>query len=354
MSTTLADAAVPRFARHETFAPRFGWLHKAYASVHRDPDAFLAKSATVDLGVGKNMVFSIRYWSEAFKLTVEHQRGGSSRAMAASPTWIAHWLLDEAGADPYLEDPASLWLLHWWLLRPPCVAPTWWIAFYASPGARFTEDDLSQTTIRHVGASGWDSPAIASIEKDVDCVAKMYAPRKAPTGSPGSFEDLLDCPFRELGLLEAVPGRSRTWRFTDTATGSLSPHVVAYACLDYAAQTIRQPGSVSLARLAHEPGGPGRAFRLTEPALAHLLDAATPVDTALLLSDAIGQRSLVFDTDPQTLAWRLLDHHYPGARERVTTPTDWIASHPDLATELDRRPELGWTAPTDLDKAEAA
>lgn len=345
MSLSLADAAVSRFARHETFAPRFGWLHKAYVSVADNSDAFLAAHATVDLGVGKNMVFAIRYWAEAFKLTVEHQRGGSSRAMSASPTWIAHWLLNEEGADPYLEDPASLWLLHWWLLRSPCVAPSWWVTFNASPGARFTEDDLAQTISRHLTVAGWEPPAPASIAKDVDCIAKMYAPRKTPTGSPGSFEDMLDCPFRELGLLEAVPGRTKTWRFTDTVTGTLSPQVVGYACLDYASQTARRAGSVSIARLAHEPGGPGRAFRLTEPALVSALEGAARDEPRLHLSDGVGQRSLVFAEDPQILAWTVLNRHYPHAQQPATAPARWLADHRDLAGELERRPDLEWTTP---------
>jgi Protein of unknown function (DUF4007) len=49
----LADVAASSFARHETFAPRFGWLHKAYAAVKDDETVFLDKSAPVTLGVGR-------------------------------------------------------------------------------------------------------------------------------------------------------------------------------------------------------------------------------------------------------------------------------------------------------------
>ena len=102
---------------------------------------FLQQDAPVRLGVGKNMVNAMRYWSYAFKLTDEHPRGGSSRAhRRPSPTWEARWLLDEDGADPYLEDTGSLWLLHWWLLSPPAFAPTWWVAFNTMSSSRFTED----------------------------------------------------------------------------------------------------------------------------------------------------------------------------------------------------------------------
>ena len=346
-STPLAQAARPSFARHETFAPRFGWLHKSYLQVSDNNDVFLRDDATVSLGVGKNMVNAIRYWSAAFKLTVEYPKGGNSRAFAAAPTWEARWLLDESGADPYLEDPASLWLLHWWLLSPTCATPAWWIAFHLLPSARFTEPELTELIERHVRLAGWDSAVRASVAKDVDCMTKMYAPRKGAAASrkqlevAGSFEDVLDCPFRELGLLEAVdPGHKapRTWRFTSTARTSLPPAVIAYACLDYAAQMDSGAGSIAVARLANEPGGPGRAFRIREPELAQSLEVVCDQHPELAVSEAVGQRALVFHRNPRELAWTVLDEHYGRVRDHgCPTRDEWLAEHPQLTTKPAQR-----------------
>lgn len=345
--TRLADAAVPSFARHETFAPRFGWLHKAYSAVAEDSKVFLAKDAPVTLGVGKNMVNAMRYWAQAFKITVEHPAGGNSRANIASPTWKARWLLAEDGADPYLEDPGSLWLLHWWLLSPvppeqESMAPTWWVAFHSLPTSRFTEPELVDLVMGSIRASGWEMPAQASIAKDVDCLTKMYAPRKAVAGSPGSFEDLLDCPFRELGLLESVdspPGTPRTWRFTSTARTSLPARIVAYACLEYAARHDSSARTVSLARLANEPGGPGRAFRMREPELAQALTELCEQHSELGITYAVGQRSLVFSSDPGALAWDVLDEHYGNIRKKAELPTEqgWLEQHPAMDEALKKR-----------------
>lgn len=338
----LAEAAVPSFARHETFAPRFGWLHKAYRAVYEDREVFLRKDAPVLLGVGKNMVNAIRYWSAAFNITVEHPKGRTSRANVASPTWEGYWLLDEEGADPYLEDPGSLWLLHWWLVSPPSLAPTWWLAFHALPSSRFAEEELIELVNRHVRLADWTSPVTSSISKDVDCLTKMYAPRKAGSNSPGSFEDLLDCPFRELGLLESVnagASSNRTWRFTTTARASLPARIVAYACLDYAARNAHDAGSVSLARLANEPGAPGRAFCIREPELAAALDAACAEHPEIQIADAVGQRSLVFRGNPHALAWRIVDAHYGNIQQKpgFATREQWLDEHPDLAVEMQRR-----------------
>lgn len=345
----LAEAAHPRFARHETFAPRFGWLHKAYMQVKENPEAFLAEDAPVLLGVGKNMVYAMRYWSQAFKLTREVYKDTSSRAKFSYPTWEARWLLDEDGADPYLEETGSLWLLHWWLLssRPDAMswAPAWYVAFHLAPFQRFTAQDLTQLIVRHVNLSFNEGPVEASIAKDVTCITQMYGPAKRSSGnSPGSFEDLLAGPFRELGLLEQVdPGGQKgpaSWSFTTGSRTSLPARIIAYACLDYAARTTRSSGSISLARLANEPGSPGRAFRIREPDVASALERVIGAQPGLQLVQAVGQSSLAFTSDPFALAWDVLDEQYGGVRDRPGFPTreEWGRKYPQLAVPEKREP----------------
>lgn len=51
----------PIFARHETFHPRFGWLKKGYDKAIENSAIFSEESVSTTLGVGKNMVKTIRY-----------------------------------------------------------------------------------------------------------------------------------------------------------------------------------------------------------------------------------------------------------------------------------------------------
>ncbi|MET7684425.1 DUF4007 family protein [Streptomyces sp. NPDC005423] len=336
----LGEAAHFAFARHETFAPRFGWLHKAYMQVKRDQGAFLADDAPVLFGVGKNMVNAMRYWSRAFKLTREHSPGQRTQAKFSYPTWEARWLLDEdGGADPYLEENGSLWLLHWWLVssRPGAKshAPAWYTAFHLAPFSRFSTADMTQVVTRHVNFSYDKSLEEASIVRDIDCITKMYA-RSAPekAGSPGSYEDLLACPFRDLDLLTFVGTRGKPeWQFTSGHRTSLPARVLAYACLDYAAKFSRQANSISVARLANEPGSPGRAFRVRENEIVMALQKVAAGHPQLNLTEAVGQRSLVFAADPFELAWEVLDEQYDFVTRRPGFPTreEWAAKFPELA-----------------------
>ncbi|WP_225847314.1 DUF4007 family protein [Streptomyces sp. HPF1205] len=338
----LAEAVDLSFNRHETFAPRFGWLHKAYMQVKDTPGVFYREDAPVLLGVGKNMVNAMRYWSRAFKLTKEYAHSDpSARALLSAPTWRARWLLDEDGADPYLEDTGSLWLLHWWLLssesEAKCQVPSWYIIFNLAARSRATAEEMESVITRYVNENfaAPRRPAAESIKRDVDCIIKMYAQDlEANPLSPGSFEDQLMSPFKELGLLEGRGrGKERTWRFTSGTRSNLPAAVLVYACLDYASRLATQAGQISLARLAGETGSPGRAFRMREPELTKAIEGLVGGHPDLQIVEALGQRSLAYAKPPQELAWDVLDEYYGRVRERdgFPTPQEWMRKHPGLA-----------------------
>jgi hypothetical protein len=97
------------FSGHETFPFRYPWLKKGFDAVREDGDIFLRDDAVTLLGVGKNMVRSIRHWCLAAGVIAENKDAGPK----LRSTEFGRLLLADGGLDPYLEDPATLWLLHW-------------------------------------------------------------------------------------------------------------------------------------------------------------------------------------------------------------------------------------------------
>lgn len=94
------------FSGHETFVCKCLWLKKGYDFV-KDGHSFNDESAVVALGVGKNMVSSIRYWLRAFGLINENNEISS----------LADFIFNtETGCDPFVEDSQTLWLLHYNLI----------------------------------------------------------------------------------------------------------------------------------------------------------------------------------------------------------------------------------------------
>ena len=55
-----------KFSGHQTFVFRYGWLEKGVRLIQRNPHGFLEDDVLIQLGVGKNMVESIKYWSIRF------------------------------------------------------------------------------------------------------------------------------------------------------------------------------------------------------------------------------------------------------------------------------------------------
>lgn len=301
-------AAEPAFARHETFHLRFGWLRKGYIAAAADPEVFSRPDATVVLGVGKNMVNAIRYWCLAYKVLKTVPNEQRPRVPKITPTQFGHELLDEDGWDPWLENPASMWLLHWKLLGSPCLAPAWWTAFNLFASEQFEEYQLTDLVVEMAAAAGWPAVVESSIRKDVDCLLRTFAVRRY---GRQTLDDLLDCPTRELGLIASAVGEARSWRFITGPKPSLPSAVVVHACLDFLAKVAPHERTISIARLAGDPGSPGKAFRLTESNLyASLLDASRSINE-IRVAEPAGLRQLVVASDRiDDLAQRVLMDHY--------------------------------------------
>jgi hypothetical protein len=282
-------------------------LRKAVDAAQEHGDAFTRLSAPVDLGVGKNMVNAIRYWGLAYKVLREQPDPDRPRLPRIVPSEFGSALLGEEGLDPYLEQDGSLWLLHWALFRPPCRIPAWWIAFNLYPRKEFREDDLSGVVLDQISAlGGWPSVVAASVKKDVSCMVRTFAPRRV--GHEG-LDDLLDCPFRELHLLEQVPGEAHTWRLASDIRTSLPDEVLGYAVLDFASRTqgIR---SVTVSTLANDPGGPGAILRVSEEHIYRAMARLAERESVLHVAEPAGLRQVLFDEDPQSIAADLLTQYF--------------------------------------------
>ena len=304
----LVDAALPTFAKHETFHPRFGWFRKAYKAAADNPYVFTQENAPVELGVGKNMVRAIRFWGLAVKLIVEDPKAPNRRSKGCVPTRIGHAIFDESGWDPYMEDPGTLWLLHWLLLAPLSRLPVWWLVFNEFAAVEFTDDDLEIAISTRIGAvSEWRGPSPSSLKKDVSALLRTYAPQRRSHGK--AIDDVLNCPLRELNLISSSVDADRR-RFTLGPKPTLPSEIATYAMLDWIARTNTGSSTATLSRLANDPGSPGRAFKLAEAELLTLLEPCVQATEELTLTTPAGVVQLAWSENPAVVAPRLLDRYF--------------------------------------------
>ena len=306
----VTEAALPVFARHETFHPRYGWFRKAYQSVHEDPHVFDVEDAPVRIGVGKNMVRSIRFWGLAAGLIAPRSESRARRKPMERTRFGDH-LFSETGWDPWMEDPGTLWLLHWRLLNAPCQLPVWWLAFHEFHPIEFSERDLEDAAAAQLDAAGaavnWKTPHRSSVQKDVSALLRTYAPQERTKRT--SIDDVLDGPLRELNLIRRAlaPGR---YRFVLGPKPTLPSAIATAAALDYAAETAAGGHSIAASRLAHEPGSPGKAFKLDEEELLAALEPSVRGQTGLRLSSGTGAHVLSWTGSPTDLAEAVLNDYY--------------------------------------------
>lgn len=95
-----------KFSGHESFNCRQIWLKKGLDFL-KNGGNFNNPEAVVELGVGKNMVTSIQYWLQAFGIIQGDK----------TPSQFGEFIFGENGIDSFLENPATLWLLHYRIIK---------------------------------------------------------------------------------------------------------------------------------------------------------------------------------------------------------------------------------------------
>jgi hypothetical protein len=247
-----------KFSGHQTFAFRYGWLEKGFKFVS-DNKNFNDDGAIVDLGVGKNMVESIKYWSEAIGILSD----GRVTEFACS-------LLNEnTGWDTFLEDNASLWLLHWKLITNSKALTAGSVIFSFLHRPEFSKRDVVEAIYRQLDQDVKKFPSESVILRDVDCYIRSYSGtrhyEKTKTG-----QESFDCPFKELGLIHPMSD-AELYRFAIGPKISLPPEIIGYAVWDYL-NSNQKRSSMRIQEALYHEYSPGQVFKLDENTLVEAIN----------------------------------------------------------------------------------
>ena len=267
------------FSGHETFPFRYTWLSKGVQKIAMYPDLFSREDAIVILGVGKNMVSSIRHWCETLELIESPERG------TYIPTNLGSSLFSTNGWDPYLENPGTLWLLHWLLSSRLERASTWCLAFTRWNIEDFSRDQLADYIWRAKSESPTSRGTRSSIRRDVDVFLRTYVPSRVSNSRP--LEDTFDCPLIEIGIISEI-NRS-TYRFVRGPKPSLPDEILLLTLLEFWNMDAPKQNTLSFEAIMHSMGSPGGVFKLTENALIERLERL-PQWSRIAYGDTAGRR----------------------------------------------------------------
>ena len=207
------------FSGHESFYCKSLWLKKGYDFVSANKD-FNASNAVVDLGVGKNMVSSIRYWLRAFGLLDE-----------GNPTNIADYLFNnENGKDPYIEDLGTLWLLHYMLIKTDfaSIYSLFFVDFHKEKNNEFTREQLQLFIKRKNAETAYANLYNENtVKRDIGVLLQNYIIPKQDKSNEDFAALLLN-----LNLIRQSEVENKTLYFNAKGRVELVPEVFLYAIID--------------------------------------------------------------------------------------------------------------------------
>lgn len=178
-----------RLKGHEKFHLREGWITKGLYGVSKNPRVFTGNEGTDQLGVGTNMVKSIKYWMLAMGLIGEDQKNG------AELTKLGKMILKY---DAFLEDDLTLWLLHSFIAKNAFRSTVWYLFFNKCQAEEFTKEELFVVLKKELIAyAETDAFPESSLRDDIDVMLNMYS-KDIVNDDP---EDKNKCPLASLKLI---------------------------------------------------------------------------------------------------------------------------------------------------------
>lgn len=203
------------FSGHESFHCKSLWLKKGYDYLLAG-NHFTDIDSVAKLGVGKNMVASIRFWLRAFGLSQSDEL-----------TDIADFLFDtEYGRDPYAEDLNTLWVLHF-LLVMTGIASIYNLTFveYQREKKEFSKDELRNFIKRKCSVPEQRNVYNENtVKKDIGVLLKNYV-------APKDLKNIEDFSALLIGLGLIVNKDSDVYSYRVTEPEDIAPDVILFALL---------------------------------------------------------------------------------------------------------------------------
>lgn len=280
------------FSGHDSFQCRQLWLKKGYDYI-LSQKSFYDEDAVVKLGVGKNMVSAIRYWMKAFNIIDSKDK----------PTEFGTKLFDNDGWDPFLEDDASLWLLHYQLIKTG-LASTYSIIFneFRKEKLFFNKENFVNYLKRRREAEEGLNFNDNTVADDFIVFVKMY---EGNNSDSKEVEDSFSGILSEIDLLKTIGrGKEEQYQIENNERNKLPLAVLLYSILD----NPSYGNSISLNSLENDNNSPGSIFCLNRSGLTNKISEIVNDNKQITFTDHAGIKELQFKN--KSNAYLILDKYY--------------------------------------------
>ena len=288
------------FSGHDTFHCRHLWLKKGYDFI-KGGNKFSNEDSVVQLGVGKNMVSSINFWMKAFGIL---DKDGNL-------TKFASYLLDDNGKDPYLEDEASLLLLHYQLVTQE-LATTYNLIFneFRKEKIEFTKEQYISFVARKAEELGLAAINRNTVAADFEVLTKLYLRTDSQSKDR---EDTFSGLLTDLGLIKEerrrLNDKLETYYYVvSNEKQEIPEEVILFAILDYG----NFDKSISLRTIEQERNHVCSVFGIDKTGLLRKVESLAANEKyskyGIVFNDHAGIKELQFKERPEK--FEVLDLYY--------------------------------------------
>jgi len=296
IDNTTLRGITPVFSGHETFPMRYGWLKKVYdacLSIEKRKkrtiikDLFNNDEAIVTLGVGKNMVASMRHWA-IYTSLLEFDK---NKNLVINN--FAREIFNDNGLDPWLENYATLWFIHWNLstkrqTNNHLYTYLWFFNYWN--GNTFDRDVLSTKIIESLKLFDLKMPSASTLKRDIDCFLGMYSTRNSKNKTS---EENIESPLTELELISPIVRRN-LFQINRGLKPTISIHTFLFALLKFWNYYSPNSKTISFESICYNFMSPGRVFLLNEDAIAsYLQDITSETNEAFEYSETAGMKQVI-------------------------------------------------------------
>ena len=247
---------------HESFYIRKGWLQKGVKHVLKDPRLFAGETNACDiLGIGSNMVKSLRYWLNATRVVEEKTKKNNRLAEVTDIGKIINTY------DKYYEEIGTLQIIHYLLASNKDDATAWYWFFNIYNGS-VIDKKLFVSELGHyikVEENQTSSPKV--LEDEFNCLVNTYSSKSVEDDDP---EETKICPLAELSLLDLIDSKTKEYKKASLNPDDIHP-LIAFAILSVAFEASKLD-EMLINDICDAPCNLGRIFNLDRIGIISILN----------------------------------------------------------------------------------
>lgn len=249
------------YGQHQSFYLRDRWLSKVIRHLKTDERFFYDKEAFEKMGLGKNMVKSLRYWVVATGVVEEVLN--DQRKKIHRITNLGHLIFE---FDRFIKYQETAAILHYQMVKQKEPSSSWYWYFNYYKESIITKDHLLKDLIIWVQENEKKNVSEQSLKRDIDCLIKLYTAGQS-TNDP---EEVIQSPLNKIKLVVEEKGiiYKKNTSLADIGLGALM-----FVLLDY--KQRNGISNISVDDLVSEKTLWGKVFNMKRSSIVNALNELT-------------------------------------------------------------------------------